>query len=326
MLISGKELKAKENMNEKELVTDLLPKGVTIFAGKPKIGKSFLLLQLAISLCNVDSDFLNLQTDNDVRVIYFSNETNATEIKKRLESLAKPYDNILFEFSNSLKLEDIRKTIEEIRIQSDQNILVIIDTLQNVKYDFNYDNNSYQDMYKIINSYLQISSKYQVSFILVHHLNKQKDSDVINSINGSIAFSGASETVIILDKQNDCEYKLLVESRYINDKTLNLKRKNNGFFEIVEEENLFETQDQDIIKLMNFVAKQNEQFIEDTPTNICAKANLKNTTANWLLKKLKDNEKLLHQCNIFFEVTRTAEKRMIKIQYIENDEQLEENK
>lgn len=312
-------------MIEKELVTDLLPKGVTIFAGKPKIGKSFLLLQLAVSLCNVDSDFLNLQTDN-ARVVYFSNETNATEVKKRLESLTKPYDNVLFEFSNSLKLEDIRKTIEEIRIQSDQNILVIIDTLQNVKYDFNYDNNNYQDMYKIINSYLQISSKYEVSFILVHHLNKQKDSDVMNSINGSIAFSGASETVIVLDKQNDCEYKLLVESRYINDKTLNLKRKNNGFFEVVQEENLFETQDQDIIKLMNFVVKQNEQWIEDTPTNICAKANLKNTTANWLLKKLKDNENLLNQCNIFFKVTRTSEKRMIRIEYIEDDEQLEENK
>ena len=189
-----------------------------------------------------------------------------------------------------------------------------------MKYDFTFDNNNYQDMYKVINSYLQLVSKYKVSFVLVHHLNKQKDTNMMNTINGSIAFSGASETVMILDKQNDTEYQLLVESRYMGDKTLDLKRQNNGFFEVVHDENLYETQDQDIIRLMNFVAKQDEQQIEDTPTNICAKANLKNTTANWLLKKLKDNEGLLHQCNMFFEVTRPAEKRMIKIQYIEDDE------
>ena len=116
MLMSGKELKAKEYTDNKELVTDLLPKGVTLFAGKPKIGKSFLLLQLAVSLCNTDSDFFDLRTDN-AHVVYFSNETNAREIKKRLENLGKPYDNILLNFSNSIDLKSIENEIAELRQQ-----------------------------------------------------------------------------------------------------------------------------------------------------------------------------------------------------------------
>ena len=116
MLMSGKELRVKEYVDNKELVTDLLPNGVTLFAGKPKIGKSFLLLQLAISLCNNNSDFFDLRTDN-ANVVYFSNETNAREIKKRLENLGKPYDNMLLNFSNSIDLKSIETEIAEVRKQ-----------------------------------------------------------------------------------------------------------------------------------------------------------------------------------------------------------------
>lgn len=307
----------KKIKNNEILIENLLSAGVTLFAGSPKVGKTYFLLQLASALSTKNSIFLNNKCEF-LKVLYFSNETNENEIRKRLSYL-NSFDNLYFNFNRNLNISDIELEIYNNKKRKNEKILVIIDTLQNVEYKQNYDNNNYKDMYKLINQYMILSEKHNCSFILVHHLNKNKDINIFNSINGSVALIGSAENIMILDKLEDY-YQLLVESRYLENNKIDLIKNENGFFEVKNTENLLISDDSDINTLINFIALQDDKFIEATASEICAKAHLKLTTPNIFLKKLKKYEDLLKQCNISFSNTKTNGKRIIRIELNESEE------
>lgn len=243
---------------------------------------------MASALSSKNSYFLKERCEF-TKVLYFSNETNENEIKNRLSKL-NTYDNLYLNFSRNLNINDIELEIYNNKKTKNERILLIIDTLQNVNYNQNFDNNNYKDMYKLINQYMQLSEKHNCNFILVHHLNKSKDPNIFNSINGSVAMTGSAENLLILTKDEDNEYQLLVESRYMPSNTLNLLRNENGFFDLKNTDKLLVSNNIDINLLINFIALQKEKSIEAPASEICAKAHLKYITSNILYKELQKNE------------------------------------
>ena len=249
----------KKIKNKENLIENILTNGVTIFAGSPKIGKTFFLLQMASALSSKNSYFLGNKC-LFTKVLYFSNETSKIEIKSRLDKLTA-FDNLYLNFNRNLGINDIELEIFNNKKTKNERLLLIIDTLQNINYAQNFDNNNYKDMYKLINQYMQLSEKHNCSFILVHHLNKSKDPNIFNSINGSVAMTGSAENLMILTKDDDNEYQLLIESRYMASNTFNLTRKENGFFDCKNSEKLLVSNNIDINTLTNFIALQKEKFI-----------------------------------------------------------------
>ena len=81
-------MKAFEELKEstkKDIIIDGLmrSKGVYLLVSKPKVGKSFLALQLANSLVN-NKQFLGFKT-NPTSVLYVSTEISELQLKERLE-------------------------------------------------------------------------------------------------------------------------------------------------------------------------------------------------------------------------------------------------
>lgn len=62
-----------------------MSEGFTMFIGKPKVGKSWFLLQLAYSIANGDAFFEKSVDVGDV--LYFSLEDNGRRLKERLQIL-----------------------------------------------------------------------------------------------------------------------------------------------------------------------------------------------------------------------------------------------
>ena len=308
----------KKIKNKENLIENILTNGVTIFAGSPKIGKTFFLLQMASALSSKNSYFLGNKC-LFTKVLYFSNETSKIEIKSRLDKLTG-FDNLYLNFNRNLGINDIELEIFNNKKTKNERLLLIIDTLQNINYAQNFDNNNYKDMYKLINQYMQLSEKHNCSFILVHHLNKSKDPNIFNSINGSVAMTGSAENLMILTKDDDNEYQLLIESRYMASNTFNLTRKENGFFDCKNSEKLLVSNNIDINTLTNFIALQKEKFIEASASEICAKAHLKFITSNILYKELQKNEEFLKQCHITFSYKKSNGSRKIKIELKEDEE------
>lgn len=81
-------MKAFEDLKEstkKDIIIDGLmrSKGVYLLVSKPKVGNSFLALQLANSLVN-NKQFLGFNT-NPTSVLYVSTEISELQLKERLE-------------------------------------------------------------------------------------------------------------------------------------------------------------------------------------------------------------------------------------------------
>lgn len=318
-MIKGTKLLKEKSKKQDFYIENILPEGVTILAGATKSGKTYLTLEMAVALTEKEKNFLG-NTTNLTKVLYYSNETKKEEIKKRLKILGLTKSEIKFDFTTKPSIQEIEEEILQNKKSINQRMLVIIDTFQNLVLKNKYDNNNYQDTYEKINEISRISEQKNVGFLIVHHINKTKNEEnIFDSINGSVALTAATETNIILDWVFEQNYQLHIQSRYIESQKLSIKRLDNGFFINSNEELLIESNDVDINTLIKFLAKQENQIIEDTSTNIVQKANLKFTTPNILYKKLCENEQLLKQCNISFQKRRSNGKNLIKIELNEEE-------
>ena len=318
--ILKKKLKNKEN-----LVENLLPQGITNFSGDPKVGKTYFLLQMSLALAN-NTTFLNHKTFSDInKILYYSTETNEVEMQRRGKLITQNLKTGKFkmDFNGEIHINDIEKEILKNKKKKNDVILVIIDTSENTKFNTELDMLNLQDAYKSMTAFKRFNQEYNASFILVRHNVKNNSSaNQFNAISGSVGITASAETNFVLFKDSSNDFRLVAQSRYLPEFEINLTKDNDGFFKIEENEILIKTDDVDINTIIKFLARQENQIIEDTSTNIVQKANLKFTTPNILYKKLCENEQLLKQCNISFKKRRSNGKNLIKIEL--NEEESEE--
>lgn len=114
------------------VVEGLLPQGLHVFAGPPKIGKSWLLMQLALAVAS-GKPFWGLETEQG-SVLSLCLEDSLPRLQQRLSELTdEPPDTLhLCTFSKSLAdglCDQLTGFLEE----HDDTNLVIIDTLQKIR-------------------------------------------------------------------------------------------------------------------------------------------------------------------------------------------------
>lgn len=320
----NKIINKKSIQKPKLLIENLLPAdGITILAGEPKVGKTFLLQQLTYSI-SVKSTFLGRNVEK-TKVIYFSTENSVELLKDRLLSLSTNFGNSLYCYQCPMNIDDIKYTLATVKRRKNERILAIVDTFQEVVYgNQKFNINAYNDTYNLGDIYKELSDTYNTTFVLVIHLNKN-ENDSFKRIMGSTGLRAVTSANITLEKEKTDNYVLRIESRYFVNQEINLKKLENGFFDLDTEEILESTNDLDIITITKALAKLDKKFIEDTSSNLCATFNLKYTTPNCLYKKLENNKRLLEQCNVTYSKRRSNGKNLIKIELLEeNDEELDE--
>src|ERR1044072_9098113 len=99
---TGEELITQDLGEVQWLIQDILPQGFFFLAGRPKIGKSFMTLQMCTSIVT-GQKFLGHETVQKGRVLYISLEDNARPLKKRITNMG------LFTDAKDLCLLDIRE-------------------------------------------------------------------------------------------------------------------------------------------------------------------------------------------------------------------------
>ena len=87
-LITAKELQETEFPPVSWVVRDLIPEGLTILAGKPKLGKSWLALQMGLGVAT-GGEVLGRSVEQGA-VLYAALEDNLRRLKSRLRKSAGP--------------------------------------------------------------------------------------------------------------------------------------------------------------------------------------------------------------------------------------------
>ena len=205
------------------LVEELLPEGLHILAGAPKIGKSWLALWLC--LCVAQGQTLWNFTTTQGEVLYLSLEDSFQRIQTRLFDLTEDAPPTLhFAIMADTLKRGLEQQIEQFLTEHSDTKLVVIDTLQRVR-SAGSDSNLYANDYQDIGILKQLADKRHIAILLIHHLRKLHDDDPMNMISGSTGLSGAADSAFVLQKnaRSANAASLHCTGRDIPDRTLKLE-------------------------------------------------------------------------------------------------------
>ena len=185
--------------NRPPIVDSLLYNGLYLFVGSPKIGKSFLMAQLAYHI-STGTPIWNYKVSKGT-VLYLALEDDYSRLQKRLYQMfgTDSSDNLYLSVSASQLNEGLDKQLEFFITKHTDTKLIIIDTLQKVREvssDYSYSND-----YEIISSLKKFADNNKICLILVHHTRKQKSDDSFDMISGTNGLLGAADGAFVLQKE-----------------------------------------------------------------------------------------------------------------------------
>ena len=205
------------------LVDELIPEGLHILAGAPKIGKSWLALWLCLCVSQ-GQPLWNFATTQG-EALYLSLEDSYRRIQSRLFDLTDDAPQTLhFAILADTLKHGLEQQIEQFLTEHPATKLVVIDTLQRVR-STGSDSNLYANDYQEIGLLKKLADKRHIAILLIHHLRKLHDDDPMNMISGSTGLSGAADSAFVLQKnaRSANAASLHCTGRDIPDRTLKLE-------------------------------------------------------------------------------------------------------
>jgi hypothetical protein len=206
-------------------VDNLIAEGLALLVGSPKLGKSWLMLNiaLAIALGGMALGKIRVQQGG---VLYLALEDSERRMQERLEMVLKGEhapDSLRFAF-DWLALadgggEDLRSTIDswpECR-------LVIIDVLARLRSPITNRTDPYMADYLLIEKLKRIADDTHTPMVVVHHTRKASAADYIDQVSGTAGLAGAADTVLVLKRsRSEAGAELSVTGRDIEEQALAL--------------------------------------------------------------------------------------------------------
>lgn len=237
------------------VVDQLLPQGLHILAGAPKVGKSWLALWLCLCVSKGESvwGFPTAQSS----VLYLCLEDSYVRIQTRLFQLTEDapdtlhFANLSDNIGNGLEAQ-----IQKFLAEHSETKLVVIDTLQKVRRTVP-DSNAYANDYRDLSALKQLADQNHIAILLIHHLRKMNDDDPLNMISGTTGISGATDSSFVLkpDKRGSSRATLYCTGRDIEYRELPLEfRKDTHTWELTEDVELDAPRlDPEVILLSEFL-------------------------------------------------------------------------
>ena len=300
-------------------IDSLLPQGVSLLCGAPKIGKSWLVLDWCVRIAKGE-EVWSFKTVKRT-TLYLCLEDNLSRIQQRLNEITDEVPNNVFFATSSCSMSDgLAEQIESFVAEHKDTVLVVIDTFQMIR-SKNKDT-TYANDYQEIEELKRLADKLKISLLLVHHLRKQGDNDPLNKISGTTGISGAVDTTFILDKSKRSQNNatMICTGRDIEYRELELNfSKDNHIWDLVSDsgESPEILLPDEMIQLIEFMKKviifkgTNTEFAEEFNSFCCkeisAKA-LKQMMNKWRYE-LEDND-------VFFSSYRSNGKRFVNVHYL----------
>lgn len=206
-VVDVSELQDKTLPPMKWLIDDLLPVGgVVMLSAKPKMGKSFLAIQLALTVAS-GGEFLGFQAQKH-EVLYIDLETSQRSMKNRISMMTADAPKGLylmtpqevFEFGN---IGNGFESQVDYFLESHKGVkLVIVDTYGLIQ-GSRPSQYVYRQEYGEISHLNSWARKKGFTLVLIHHQNKQDDyANPVQGISGSTGITGGLQAYYILSKRD----------------------------------------------------------------------------------------------------------------------------
>lgn len=207
------------------VIDGLLQNGTYIFAGAPKVGKSFLMAQLAYHVAT--GKLLWGYEVHQGTVLYLALEDGHERLQKRMYRMFGVEDVSKLHFAINAKQlgNGLDAQLEKFVREHPDTRLIIIDTLQKVR-ELSSEAYSYRDDYQIIGQLKQLADRFQLCMLIVHHTRKSPANDEFDRISGTTGIYGCADGAFVLSKERrtDSTATLSISGRDQPDQCIHLVR------------------------------------------------------------------------------------------------------
>ena len=246
-------------------VEDIIPGGLTVLAGTPKIGKSWMALDLAISVAE-GTPFLGKPVHR-TGVLYYCLEDTYLRIRNRMHELAdEPPEDLYFSTTSEKIGSGFTRDIVNFLLDHEDVELIIVDTLQKVRgSDDGSGSGSYSKDYDEMGKFKEIADLYKKSIVVIHHLRQRPDpDDPFNEIAGTNGIIGVSDTNIVLKRtKSSMTAEMFIRGRDVEERKFILEY-DFPRWKVLDEKRSFEIEKEKIpdalYRIADFVRQQGSWF------------------------------------------------------------------
>ena len=197
-------------------VPGLLPAGLSFLVAAPKMGKSWLALDLCLSVA-AGGEWLGRKV-NQGPTLYLDLEDSANRAQTRMRTLLDGFtaapETCTFRLLAPVLGAELFKILDDWIAANPGAKVVCIDTFQKIKPAAGKNETAYGADYRICSPLQSWAQQHNLCVLLVHHNNKNKGStDIFDGVNGSQGLTGTADAVLMLTKR---------EGRFAEDATLSI--------------------------------------------------------------------------------------------------------
>ncbi len=210
-LVSAADLMQRQFREPRWAVPNLLPEGAGVLAGKPKSGKSWLVLDWAVAVAAGSVAMGNLPCEpGDVLLIALEDTERRLQGRLRAVLQGDPAPQRLTIANRWLRADD--SGLDDIRawlaLHPDAR-LVGIDTLALIRGKPDRDAGVYANDYAAAAALKAVADDHGVALLMLHHQRKEGTSDPIDSVSGTAGLTGGLDTILILKREAGDPYAML---------------------------------------------------------------------------------------------------------------------
>ena len=186
------------------VIENLLYTGAYILAGAPKIGKSFLVAQIAHHV-STGQDLWGYKVHQGT-VLYLALEDDFQRIQSRMFMMYGVNDtpNLHFATTAGKIGNGLDEQLENFMQEYPDTKLIIIDTMQKIR-EVSGEAYSYASDYEIIGRIKQFADQHGICVLTVHHTRKQQADDSFETISGTTGLLGCADGSLLMQKKKRTE-------------------------------------------------------------------------------------------------------------------------
>ncbi|MCJ2044739.1 AAA family ATPase [Methylobacterium sp. J-078] len=208
-IFSMAELQRQEFPEIRYIVPGYIAEGCTLLAGRPKLGKSWLVLEMGLAVASGESCLGGIPCEQG-DVLYLALEDNKRRLQRRGTKMLGAYGGnwpAAMECATEWPRasEGGIEAIEEWILSKQNPRLIIIDVFAQFKTERASKDSLYEADYRSVKALQTLAGKYQVAIIVVSHTRKSNgtEADPFEKVSGTLGLSGAADTTFILDRDGN---------------------------------------------------------------------------------------------------------------------------
>jgi hypothetical protein len=228
-IFTAAELHGMELPEPKWAVEGIIPEGLSLLAGKPKLGKSWLALNVALAIATGGTALGSIPVEKG-DVLYLALEDTKRRLKDRIAKLARR--QALATWPATLHLArtwprqdkgGLMALLEWLDEHRDAR-LVVLDTWPKFRPFHIRGRDTYEEDYEHAGEVKAVADKYGVAIHGLAHCRKMDAADPIDEVSGTLGLTGAADGVGVLKRERgQHDATLFVSGRDVDEREVALR-------------------------------------------------------------------------------------------------------